>query len=283
MIPRTLINRPSWVVWKTVVRNGKPTKVPFDPKAAARRGERCAKSNDPATWADLWTAERAMVAGTFDGLGFVFGPDGGLFGVDLDACLSPGGELAGWAEDILEQFTTYAEVSPSGTGVKIFGRGTFEGRGPKKTMPGEPIGDKHPGIEVYCRGRFFALTGRRWPGTPAEVRNCQLALTGLVTTLRPATVARAVLPLRRPTGGATPALERARRYLAKTPAAVSGQRGHDVTFRAACVLVRDIGVSHEDAYGLLAEWNQGCQPPWSEAELRRKVQEAAKAPAPVAV
>ena len=72
--------------------------------------------------------------------------------------------------------------------------------------------------------------------------------------------------------------ERARRYLRRCPPAVSGQRGHDATFRAACVLVQGFALSEGEALAVLREWNATCQPPWSEGELRHKVVSAANAP-----
>lgn len=71
-------------------------------------------------------------------------------------------------------------------------------------------------------------------------------------------------------------VERARRYLAKVPPAVAGQRGHDQTFRAACVLIRQFALSEADALALLREWNQACQPPWTEGHLAHKVRSAAR-------
>lgn len=69
-------------------------------------------------------------------------------------------------------------------------------------------------------------------------------------------------------------LDRARRYLGRLPVAVSGQGGHKATFRAACVLVHGFALGEADAMSLLREWNQGCQPPWSEGELAHKVTSA---------
>lgn len=70
-------------------------------------------------------------------------------------------------------------------------------------------------------------------------------------------------------------VERARRYVAKCPVAVSGQRGHDATFNIAVILVRGFALNEAEAMAVLRDWNQGCQPPWSEAELLHKVQSAA--------
>ena len=72
-----------------------------------------------------------------------------------------------------------------------------------------------------------------------------------------------------------PPIERARRYLAKYPPAVSGQGGHNTTFRLASVLLHGFGLSEMEVLALLREWNGGCQPPWSEAELVHKTRSAA--------
>jgi hypothetical protein len=74
-----------------------------------------------------------------------------------------------------------------------------------------------------------------------------------------------------------PILERARRYLATLPPAISGQRGHDATFKAACRLVHGFALAEDEALTLLGEWNQCCQPPWSEGDLRHKVRSASTA------
>src|SRR5690242_11864482 len=50
---------------------------------------------------------------------------------------------------------------------------------------------------------------------------------------------------------------RASAYLASLPGAVSGQRGHDRTFRAACVLIKGFGLTVDQARPLLREWNRG--------------------------
>ncbi|HNQ90940.1 MAG TPA: primase C-terminal domain-containing protein [Verrucomicrobiota bacterium] len=71
----------------------------------------------------------------------------------------------------------------------------------------------------------------------------------------------------------TGTVQRARAYLAKLPPAVSGAGGHNATFRAACWLVR-FGLSDAEAIELLREYNSRCSPPWTEAELRHKLQNA---------
>jgi hypothetical protein len=68
--------------------------------------------------------------------------------------------------------------------------------------------------------------------------------------------------------------DRVRKYLAKTEPAISGQHGHDATFKVACALVWGFGLSPGEAFPLFAEWNVGCMPPWNERELRRKLIQA---------
>ena len=72
---------------------------------------------------------------------------------------------------------------------------------------------------------------------------------------------------------------RALAYLSAMPPAISGQGGHNAAYSAAVVLVHGFGLSPEHALGiLLAHYNPRCQPPWTEKELRHKVEDAAKKP-----
>src|SRR5688572_12482697 len=73
---------------------------------------------------------------------------------------------------------------------------------------------------------------------------------------------------------------RARAYLSSIPGAVAGARGHDRTFYAANRLVRGFALDPDAAFPLLAEWNARCDPPWSERELMRKLEQAARASGP---
>jgi len=72
-------------------------------------------------------------------------------------------------------------------------------------------------------------------------------------------------------------IERARRYIAKCPPAISGQGGHNVTFHVAAVLVHGFALGETDALALLREWNGSCVPPWSEGDLVHKIKSAAGA------
>jgi hypothetical protein len=237
-----------------------------------------AKSNNPTTWSQFEWIFNVYERGGYDGIGFMFYPDDGLCGVDLDGCRDPEtGDVAKWAQEIITRLNTYAEVSPSGTGVKLFLRAKWPfDSGKNRKLPDKPtIGGKAAGIEVYDRGRYFAVTGQRL-GVPTEPQERQAELEWIKATFWPEH--NQVSP---DWSTETAVAERARKYLAKVPPAVSGQCGHNATFHAACVLVKGFGLSVDSAYSLLAEWNAECQPPWSESELRHKLSDAAKARGPV--
>lgn len=70
------------------------------------------------------------------------------------------------------------------------------------------------------------------------------------------------------------AQDRARRYIAVIPPAVAGRHGDTATFRVCCLLVRGFALAEDDALSVLSDWNRACEPPWSERELRAKLQAA---------
>lgn len=126
---------------------------------------------------------------------------------------------------------------------------------------------------------------REWdggsPGEPAVVAFPQL--WGAVCRLAAACGANIPAPAGGPNGtggGATGSVERrAAAYLAKVPAAVAHHGGHDQLFAAARALVWGFDLSVADAVGLLeVHYNPRCVPPWSEAELRHKCEEADRVP-----
>lgn len=72
------------------------------------------------------------------------------------------------------------------------------------------------------------------------------------------------------------AYRRAERYLDQMPPAISGQGGHDATFRAALVLTRGFCLPESEAYELLLRiYNPKCDPGWTERDLRHKIASAA--------
>lgn len=80
-------------------------------------------------------------------------------------------------------------------------------------------------------------------------------------------------------------IERVKAYLAKMPAAVQGQSGHEALLKAAEVVAVRFALPKEQAKSLLwSEFNPRCSPPWDYAntkerrDFERKVEEAVKHP-----
>lgn len=129
-IPQELKALPHWVLWRQEIRDGKLTKIPY------QAGGRRADSRKAETWATFSAAVNAYLEkpDRFSGVSFVFSKDDPYAGVDLDKCLNPEtGEIAPWAKKILDGLNSYCEISPSGTGVKIFLRGSLPGNEKEKT------------------------------------------------------------------------------------------------------------------------------------------------------
>jgi len=71
------------------------------------------------------------------------------------------------------------------------------------------------------------------------------------------------------------AIEAGIRFLESAPPAIEGQRGDETTFVTAARLVRELALSVDTAFNLMATYfNPRCVPPWSLDELRGKVENA---------
>lgn len=149
-IPQELRERRQWVCWKWMRRGDDWTKVPINPHTGHR-----AKADNHRTWGSFETALRRYEAREdVAGVGFVFTDWDPYAGVDYDDCLGTDGKLHQRVAEDLRILGGYAEVSPSGTGVKVIVRARKPGdRCRTKEVPwgGE--------IEIYDRARFFAITG----------------------------------------------------------------------------------------------------------------------------
>jgi hypothetical protein len=77
------------------------------------------------------------------------------------------------------------------------------------------------------------------------------------------------------------AFHRARAYVLKCDPAISGQGGHNQLFKVAVRLVKGFRLSKDEALAILrCDYNPICQPPWTEAELIHKIEDAANITTP---
>lgn len=149
-IPAPLRADPRWVCWRYILRDGRWTKLPFQPSGAM------ARVNDASTWTTFAAAVAALRSAHYDGLGFVLGD--GWSGIDLDA--TTGESLDAW-EPYVTKTPGYCERSPSNTGYKIFGRSPRIG--------GEVnFGTTPPTITAWNAARYFAVTGHDGDGSPLD-------------------------------------------------------------------------------------------------------------------
>jgi hypothetical protein len=167
-IPAELKRHKRWVLWNWVwsEKAGKYTKPPL--QASGQH----ASTIDPATWASY---DNARLFGlTKSGIGFVLGNEVGIVGIDLDDCRDPlTGAIKPLQAEIIKQLDTYAEVSPSGTGVKLLCKAQL----PEKCRKA----DHEIGLEIYGDKRYFTITGCLLPGCPTEINSRQVVVDELIT------------------------------------------------------------------------------------------------------
>jgi putative DNA primase/helicase len=165
--PVELTSRPQWVGWRFVIREGpdglpKPTKVPINCLNGSN-----ASTTDPGTWCSFEKALAFVEAERLDGIGYVLSPDDPYTGVDLDHCRNAAtGEIEEWAALIAFRLDSYTEISPSGTGLRIFVRGALP-----------PHGRRKGHIEVYSQARFLTITGNVLPDVPERIEDRQEELS----------------------------------------------------------------------------------------------------------
>lgn len=154
-VPPLLLNLPVWLAWRSIPQPGeKPRKVPYYCDGAPRHGT----LDGPEDRARLLTFDQAAERfdpARFTGLGVALGDVPGeeihLSGIDLDDVATDDPR----ALEVLGAAVSYAEVSPSGNGLKIFGCGNIG------TAKAQRDG---AGLEIYSGARYFTVTGERING-----------------------------------------------------------------------------------------------------------------------
>jgi hypothetical protein len=281
----------SWVNWKWL-QNPKDAHKPFTkPPVSPATGKRI-DAHNAQEWKPLEIALGAAQQYR-RGLGFSAGPIGSPIGIvifDFDNCIGGGGQVNPQVLSLVRRLDSYTEITPSGKGLRVLCWGTKPGPGCVKKEPFE--------IEIYDQGRYVTVSGILfWDGHQAwrTIENRQVEVDAICAELWPAPAdQRGVWPataepprLPEPPGASanqeregdgpqSSSVEgRAIAYLDKVDPAVSGQRGHNTCFRAACDIVR-FGIDNpDDVFRILwARYNDKCDPPWTEEEVRHKAKDA---------
>ena len=149
--PQALRELRGWLIWRFEDQpegGGKPRKVPYYASGGRRHGVQ-GRPEDRNQLTTFDAARASAAKRGFDGVGLALMPEFNIVAGDFDNCLKEGvlhPEVARLVE------STYAEISPSGNGIRAFWKGQL---GDKKS-----IGLEQPfGFEVFSSKGFVTFTG----------------------------------------------------------------------------------------------------------------------------
>ena len=159
-IPHEMRIYSQWVVWRYEDTDSKkPTKVPYSAKTG-----HLASVTDPNTWAGFDECVNAMSSGWYAGIGFVLTENDPYSFIDLDDTKGDQTALDRQIK-IFNEFNSYAERSPSGSGLHIIVKGAI------------PSGRRRSFIEVYSSLRYMTMTGDVYRNAP--INDCNELLNVL--------------------------------------------------------------------------------------------------------
>ena len=148
-LPDILKKEGLFCCWRCEERNGRRTKVPYQPDTGQG-----ARSNDPRSFVSY---ETAIQAKGYDGIGI--GIFNGICAIDLDGCVTDSGYYTETTAEIVRLMHSYTEFSPSGNGLHIL----FRADGFRYDTRRYYIMNHKSGIEVYVSGatrKYVTVTGK---------------------------------------------------------------------------------------------------------------------------
>lgn len=161
-IPAVMKGVKQWVTWgKTGEKPNKntPLKRPFNPVTGFP-----ADTTKARTWATFEECEKAVEKLKYCGVGFVF--NGDYVAIDLDNVIDRKGRILPEAREIIDTLDSYTEYSMSRRGFHIIvSKCGFEANNRSlfsldpATLERFTNKGKQPGIEIYTKERYFAITG----------------------------------------------------------------------------------------------------------------------------
>lgn len=252
--PDEMRNLPAWLVWRFEYHEGedRPRKIPYYTGGPKRHG----KQGSPQDLQQLTTFDAARTAAArrgFDGVGFVPMPEFNICALDFDHCVTNGQVHPDLIPIVMN---TYAEYSPSGTGVRAFVKGQY---GNSKAR-GEPYG-----FEVFSSKGFVTVTGNRLDVVDLEGNENTIAeLDGPVRALCAKRFAREVAETGVSAGeplGLTP------QQIDKCLSVIDADSGHDEWLAVGMALHHE---TQGEGFDLWNDWSElGSKYPGREVLLHR--------------
>jgi len=296
LVPEYMKARPQWVIWG-YSNDGKKRKMIYDPNAywlPIATKDKYGSSIDPKKWAtfdkilevyaEYLANPNKFVTIPLSGIGFALNEECGLIGIDLDDCRSDAGKMSDEALATLDKFNSYAEVTPSGNGVRIFSLGEM------KNKTGRNDGAGH---EIYCRGRYLTITGETLPAFPKLGPAPEGAVDWFLEKYFPNVADDPVagdapehLDAIQKAGGVRlpERIRQARQWLSSKAGSQQGNNAQGFCFAYAVALVWGYALPEDEATDLLYEWGTkddnrdaiGGYYPWKLYEIRRKITDATR-------
>lgn len=203
-IPQEMRIYKQWVCWRFEDTDGpKPTKVPYSPMTG-----KLASVTDPNTWASFEQAAHVLTTTNwYNGIGFVLTEADPYAFIDLDDTKGDKTALDRQIK-IYNEFDSFAERSPSGSGLHIIIKGAL------------PSGRRRSHIEIYSSARYMTMTGDIYRNAP--IREYNELLNILWSQMGSGSVAAAVY------AGVAEAKESDEEVIARATAAANGKKFADL-------------------------------------------------------
>jgi putative DNA primase/helicase len=239
-LPADVLAARAFLLW----RKEEGRKIPYYTNGERRSGEN-GSARDRQRLVTFNPAVAAYSRGGLDGIGLALLPELNIIALDFDDCRSTDGTLTKAVAQFVDE--SYAEVSPSGTGVRVLLRGT---------MPNS----KTKGVEVFSTKGYVTLTGNRLNG--AQVAD----LTPVMRERLQSMAGKIHVDFTE----AKPRLDR-ERILAGVD---KGEREVDL-FKLACSYIGR-GLNRQEVEGLIGRAAEKCNPPFGHEEAMRMVAQTYK-------
>ena len=203
-IPQEMRIYKQWVCWRFEDTDGpKPTKVPYSPLTG-----KLASVTDPNSWASFEQAAHVLTTTNwYNGIGFVLTEADPFAFIDLDDTKGDQTALDRQIK-IYNEFDSFAERSPSGSGLHIIIKGAL------------PSGRRRSHIEIYSSARYMTMTGDIYRNAP--IREYNELLNILWQQMGSGSVAAAVY------AGVAEAKESDEEVIARATAAANGKKFADL-------------------------------------------------------